>query len=173
MAGGKRTRKSTAGEAVAALGGVSAAAPAELAVRAARAIQGEPLAHLSPVEAARRKGELMKAQGVGLEALVERSRAIVDAGLAFSEIGPEDEGPPADWVQRLGAKAAMERFRLARSCWLPKGELPSGISVATEMLRLDARVKAAQTEGPRTLNVAIQMVMNPAKYEELELEDDR
>lgn len=111
--------------------------------------------------------------GGGYERVVELSRQIVEAGLSFADIGPEDVEPPAEWVKKLGAKEALRKFRMTRAAWQPTRDAPAAIGIAVDVLKMDARVKAASkgAVAPQ-LNIAIQMNLSPQKYAEIEEDAD-
>ena len=103
--------------------------------------------------------------------LVKASQEIVEAGLAFSELPANATEPPADWIAKLGLAAAARKFRLASACWLPQRDMPGGFSLAQEVLKNDAKLKAAEKEKPRVqLNVAIQVTM-PTEYPSIEVDE--
>lgn len=111
----------------------------------------------------------VNAAGGGYERVVALSREIVEAGLSFADIGPADTDPPPAWVQTWGVEGATRRFRVARAAWLPSREAPSAIAIATDVLKMDARVKAASKGAPLPqLNVAIQLNITPRTYPEEE-----
>jgi hypothetical protein len=59
---------------------------------------------------------------------------ILDGVLDFADLNPEDEEPPASWVERYGEEDAWKRFRLARVGWLPSKNLPSGVKIASTLV---------------------------------------
>ncbi len=129
--------------------------------------------NLPPVERAKVEMQVQEAAGAGYERVVELSQQIVEAGLSFADISPADVAPPKEWVDKLGAKEAQRKFRMAQAAWLPNREAPTGISIATDILKMDAKVKAAKSapQAP-TLNIAIQMNMTPREYPEIEEDGD-
>lgn len=87
--------------------------------------------------------------------LLDKSAKIVDAVQAFAEIDPSDEHPPAEWVEKYGKKAAIERHRLARAGWMSTKEAPIGIKVAHDTMMGIMRVRS-QRQVAGSINVAIQ-----------------
>ena len=111
--------------------------------------------------------------GGGLDALVETSRHVLASGLAAVQIGPEDTEPPAEWVKELGIAKAAERFRIAKSAWNANKDAPHYFAIAAEMVKADAKVRAAKQGQPiTTLNVAIQMNLGAGpEYPSIEVDE--
>jgi len=112
--------------------------------------------------------DVAQAEAGGYERVTELAQGIVEAGLSFADISPADVAPPVKWVQALGTEEAERKFRLARMAWLPSRESPAGLGIAVDILKMDAKVKAAsKTPTAPTLNIAIQMNMSPVDYPEI------
>ena len=146
---------------------IEAAGGAILTEEAKKALWHVPQ-NLPAVERAKLEARVQEDAGAGYERVVELSQQIVEAGLSFADISPADVAPPKAWVDKLGAEQAERKFRMARAAWLPSREAPTGISIATDILKMDAKVKAAKkTTAPATLNVAIQVNVAPREYPEV------
>ena len=120
-----------------------------------------------------RAGALAKASGA-TERLLEQSQVIMASGLAAAEINPGDEEPPAEWVRELGDAEAQRRFRIAKAAWLPGRDAPHLFAIASEFVKADAKVRAAQSQPGTKLAVAIQMVMpqQVQQYEVVDLDEE-
>lgn len=122
---------------------------------------------LPPAERLKAEALAQEAAGGGYERVVALSREIVEAGLSFADINPGDAEPPKAWVERWGAQGAMRRLRMAQAAWLPSRDAPAAMSIATDVLKMDARVKASAKTAPPQLNIAIQLNMAPREYPEI------
>jgi hypothetical protein len=78
------------------------------------------------------------------------SLGILDGVLDFSDIDPESEEPPKEWIDKFGATDAWKRFRLAKVGWLPNRSLPSGVKIAatlvTEVLKAKMMAQSMKSE---------------------------
>jgi hypothetical protein len=126
---------------------------------------------LPPVEQ-QKQAAVLQAEAGGYERVTELARGIVEAGLSFADISPADVAPPKKWVDALGVEEAERKFRLARAAWLPSREAPAGLGIATDILKMDAKVQAAKGAPPTHLGIAIQVNVQPREYPEIiEAED--
>ena len=55
------------------------------------------------------------------------------AALSAHEVDPEQQEPPAKWVEDLGPEAAMRKLRLAKIMWMKRAELPGFVEVAMKL----------------------------------------
>lgn len=114
-----------------------------------------------PLERAK-AADIAQAEAGGYERVTELAQGIVESGLSFADISPADVAPPQKWIDKLGVEEAERRFRLARAAWLPRGDAPAGMSIAVDILKMDAKVKAAaKTPATQNLSIAIQMNVTP------------
>lgn len=98
---------------------------------------------------------------------------VVEALVRFSEVSPEDEEPPAEWVASMGAKKARRYLRVARMGHIPKNQAPIGLQVALEVTKVERKVRSAQPTTQNTLNImAVQMPKVSAYFPEKEVTDD-
>lgn len=96
-------------------------------------------------------------QGILVSAL-----EVVSHTLDFAEIERDDQRPPQEWIDEMGAAAAMRRFRVAKEGWASAKEAAVGIKVATQIAA--ASIKAsAMTQAAKTLNVALIGIVTPPK----------
>lgn len=58
------------------------------------------------------------------------STGVIEATLAFHEVGPEQQEPPEDWVEQYGEKAARQRLAIAKAGWMPQNIAPSAVKLA-------------------------------------------
>lgn len=103
--------------------------------------------------------------------LLEDAMQVVEGGMAFKEIDPSDEEPPAEWIMQLGTEEAWKRFRLARAAWLPQKDAPMGFKVASGVMTSILRARAGSGHQPRSLNVAAQINYHPSKLPEKSVDD--
>ena len=147
-------------------------------VKAVEAVGGKAAVVTAERVAVARKADdrvaaLAKSTEAG-ERLLDESRAIMASGLAAAEINPEWDQPPEAWVKELGLQEAEKRFRLAKAAWLPGRDAPHLFAIASEFVKADAKVRAAQSQPGTKLAVAIQMVMpqQVQQYEAVDLDEE-
>ncbi len=105
------------------------------------------------------------------EIFIEAAHTVRDV-LRFKDIDPSMEEPPLEWVGELGEAEAMKRFRMAQAGWLPGSKAPVGLKLAQDTLVGFAKVRAAEKQGPRTLNMVVVKMSAPMpEFEEIEVED--
>jgi hypothetical protein len=92
--------------------------------------------------------------------ILERSLGVVDGAVRFAEIDRDATEPPVEWLEELGEKEAMRRFRIAKAAWEGAKTSPTAFKVATQMAVGILRAKASET-GPRTLNIQIAHLSAP------------
>lgn len=131
-------------------------------------------------QAQRQKERRLKRIAEVEDQVLETAQQIVEATLAFSEVEPEQQLPPEDWVERYGETGAIQRLRVARAAWLPAAKVPYGMRVAPAVMVgiAKARGQSAQLIN-RTAEVNVKIAM-PApttaehpglvKYESKEIE---
>lgn len=91
--------------------------------------------------------------------------------LRFKDIDPSQQKCPPEWIAELGEAEADKRLRMARSGWLPSKEAPVGLKLAQDTLIGFAKARAAEKQGPRTLNIAYVQLSAPLpEFEELEVD---
>lgn len=110
--------------------------------------------------------------------LLQTAEQIVEAHLDFAQIMPGQTEPPPEWITIYGEEGAKKRLEVAKTGWLPKKDMPSGVdlaqkySIGTKKARGHrASIRAGQ------LNVKIQLpaptsAEHPAgeAYPEIDLE---
>lgn len=89
----------------------------------------------------------------------QTAAGIVQASLDFYQVEPNQEEPPPEWIEQYGARAAMQRLRVAKASWLPQSVAPSGVKLAAQVVvgisrarRLDQRLG-----GSTEINVKLQL----------------
>lgn len=82
---------------------------------------------------------------------------ILHATLDFCQVAPDQQEPPAEWVQRLGLEAAKQRLNVAKAGWLPMSLSPSGPKYAVQLVAGISRARRLQNgqSGPREINAKI------------------
>ncbi len=104
------------------------------------------------------------------EIYVEAASTVRDT-LRFKEIDPAQEEPPLEWIAELGEHEAKKRHRLARSGWMPSKDAPVGLKLAQDTLVGFAKVRAAEKQGPRTLNMVYVKLSAPMpEFDEVEVD---
>jgi hypothetical protein len=97
------------------------------------------------------------------ERIFAKAAGVLESTLAFEDIDPADELPPAEWIVALGQKEAMKRFRVAKAAWLNAKEAPVGIKVAKECVVGISKALGAESQAPKILNMqAVQISLGPA-----------
>jgi hypothetical protein len=97
---------------------------------------------------ARKSEEQIELRRARLEEFEERifvaAAQIVEAQLAFSEVAPNQEHPPAAWVEEYGEEGAKQRLLVAKSGWLPKSHAPAAADLAARVTVGIARARRHQ-----------------------------
>lgn len=97
------------------------------------------------------------------ERVFNKSAQVLEASLAFIDIDPADELPPADWIVELGQKEALKKWRVARAAWMNAKEAPVGIKIAKECVVGISKALGADAQAPKILNMqAVQINLGPA-----------
>lgn len=99
---------------------------------------------------------------------------------SFSEITPDEENPPEDWVQRFGLAAAEKRLKLARAGWRPMKDAPFAAIQSLQIAVGFAKARGQQLHlSAGELNVKISLpapttAEHPGEvvYETREIEDE-
>lgn len=95
------------------------------------------------------------------ESVFRQTLLVVSDSMHFSEIDQDCTKPPDEWVQKLGARRAEQRLRIARASWMSPKEAPVGIMVAKAFAGMAIRAQAIQASGTPTLNVAVLQMSAP------------
>ena len=87
----------------------------------------------------------------------QTSVGVVQAMLDFHLVTPDQQEPPAEWVERWGEAAARQRLAVAKAGWMPNSVKPSGLDVATRIVTGIARARGSrqQAMGPGEINVKL------------------
>lgn len=72
----------------------------------------------------------------------EYAGGIVEALLAFGEVTPDQQEPPAEWVKQYGREGAEQRLRMAKAGWMPQAIFPAGGKIALQAMTGIARGRA-------------------------------
>jgi hypothetical protein len=108
--------------------------------------------------------------------LLETNLEILNDASCFAEIDADTPCPPQRWIDELGEARAMRKFRVARAAWMSAKEAPVALSLSKSITNGIMKARAAEKQGPRTLNVAlVKMVVpaNPFPEQELLVEEKR
>lgn len=111
-----------------------------------------------------------------LQDLGQQAAVVLGDTFAFRDIAPDQETPPEEWIDELGAREAVKRLAVARAGWLPPKDAPSGVSVARAFAVGFMKSEAAKKQGARTLNVqVVQMATGDSDvtYERIQVERER
>ena len=104
------------------------------------------------------------------ESLLTRSSEVLEAAMAFQDIGENDESPPRQWVEEMGEGAAWRRFRVAKAAWRSGKTAPVGITVARNLYVGITKAAAQKATAPAQLNVAVQMNVVVPEFEEIDVD---
>lgn len=162
-----RARRATGTEIVSAFSAIGEGPDPKAIARAHRRVNK----NLTAPEQARLKLAAMEEDGLLHAHTTKVARRIVEAGLAAADINPAQPEPPPEWVAELGPVEAAKKFRLAQAAWAPTSKAPHVFSIASQVVTADARVQAAKNTPPAQLNVAVQVVMTPQKYDVIEVDE--
>ena len=88
----------------------------------------------------------------------EAATIIADA-LRFTEIRPEDESPPQQWIDELGEPDAWRRFQTAKYALCTPKEAPIGLRLAKDTL---VGMSKAKAQSKKPAGVTLNMVVNMA-----------
>lgn len=67
------------------------------------------------------------------QSLLEASAGIIEAGMAFAEVTPDQVDPPPDWVAKYGEAGARQRLAVAKAGWLPQSLAPAALPLSVRM----------------------------------------
>ena len=97
----------------------------------------------------------------------------VSYGIAcFAQLDPKAEGPPEEWIEQLGYKDAMTKFRVAKAAWMCQSEAPVGLKLAQATAIGIMRVRAADASAKNVAKPGtVILVQAPQTYEVKELEE--
>ena len=87
--------------------------------------------------------------------LYEQALDVVFGASLFTDIDPNDDEPPQEWVDKWGAKRAMKLLASARFGHLTKKDAPVGLQVAIDMAKSERRARSTVESGPKQLNIAV------------------
>ena len=92
--------------------------------------------------------------------------------LGWSEVTPDMEKPPDEWVEKWGEKRAAELLRIARAAHAPTRDAPAGLKLTVELFR--GLESARATDKLATPQVAVQVNIGaaPAPLPEKVIERD-
>jgi len=91
----------------------------------------------------------------------------------FAQLPPDAEGPPDEWIQDLGYKAAWTKFRVAKAAWMCQSEAPVGLKLAQATAIGIMRVRAADSANKNVAKPGtVILVQAPQTYEVKELEGE-
>lgn len=126
-----------------------------------------PLVKAPPVEMDRPTRWLARKQ----QQIFEDASRVTEDVLAFRDIDPSTTEPPKEWVDALGPKEAMKRFRIAQSAWMSAKEAPVGIKVAKELVVGISKALGESAQAPRVLNMQKVVVYSgaPPEYPVIEV----
>lgn len=100
------------------------------------------------------------------------SMEVLSASLAFGDITPDQETCPAEWVEKLGRRAAEKKFRLAKAAWLNAKEAPVGLRMAQATAIGIARVRQGDKMIAQ-LNIGYVNLIQPAPtFREKEVDNE-
>lgn len=90
------------------------------------------------------------------------STQVVMAHLAFTEVDPDQEDPPPEWVAQFGEVAARRRMIVAKSGYLPASQMPSAVKLAAMVRTSISRAYSQQHRGVGALNQVNVKIALPA-----------
>ena len=80
------------------------------------------------------------------------STQVVMAHLAFTEVDPDQEEPPEEWVREYGEKAARRRLIVAKLGYAPASQMPSAVKLAQLVRAGVSRAYGQQSQQKHQLN---------------------
>lgn len=106
----------------------------------------------------RRKARLARMIDIEDE-VFQTAAGIIKASLAFHEVGPTQQEPPPEWIERYGREAALQRLAVARAGWMPQSLAPSSVKLASSVMVGISRARrhSAAQLGPTEINVKLQL----------------
>ena len=87
---------------------------------------------------------------------------VVMAHLAFTEVDPDQEDPPEEWVQQFGEKAARRRLIVAKLGYAPHSQMPSAVKLAAMARTSISRAYSQQHRGVGAMNQVNVKIALPA-----------
>lgn len=107
--------------------------------------------------------------------ILGRAMRTVDSALAFSEVDGAQGDLPPQWMD-MDPDEAQQKLRVARAAWLCKSEAPVGLDISLKVMVGIIKARAAEKQGPRTLNlIHVHTTAPMPDYEvvDVEAEDER
>lgn len=90
--------------------------------------------------------------------IFERAAGVVNAVLSFTEVSPNQEEPPADWIEQYGEEAARRRLEIAKLGYLPQSLAPNGAKLGAQVMAGIARGRGHRVRlTQNNLNVKISL----------------
>jgi hypothetical protein len=90
------------------------------------------------------------------------SNQVVLAHLAFTEVEPDQQEPPEEWVQQFGYVAAKRRLIVAKAGYLRASEMPSAVKLAVMVRTSISRAYSQQHRGAGAMNQVNVKIALPA-----------
>lgn len=87
------------------------------------------------------------------------STQVVMAHLAFTEVDPQQEDPPEEWVAQFGEKAARRRMIVAKAGYLPASQMPSAVKLAQMVRQSISRAYSQQHKGVALNQVNVKIAL--------------
>lgn len=87
------------------------------------------------------------------------STQVVMAHLAFTEVDPQQEDPPEEWVAQFGEKAARRRMIVAKAGYLPASQMPSAVKLAQMVRQSISRAYSQQNKGVALNQVNVKIAL--------------
>lgn len=97
---------------------------------------------------------------------------VMAAAMSFPEIDPGTEEPPEEWVEQLGPKLALQKFRVAKAAWMCQSEAPVGLKFAQSTYIGALRVRAGDNSQQKPTVSTVVLVQAPQNYPVKELEGE-
>lgn len=106
------------------------------------------------------------------DGLLLQSFDVVSDVISFSEISPDAEEPPREWLASMTPEAALRKFRRVQAGWRTQSDAPIGVRVAKDTLLGILKTRSNEKTAPQ-LNVQIvQLTASPVKqYKEIDEPD--
>jgi hypothetical protein len=89
--------------------------------------------------------------------IYQRASGILEAVLAFHEVHPSQQDPPAQWIEEFGQDGARQRLAVAKTGWLPQSLAPHAPKLALQFVTGVRRAQGRQVSVKQELNVRISL----------------
>ena len=102
--------------------------------------------------------------------LMVESMDVLANTMKFSEVDPDQEEPPDEWVQQLGLVRAKRALTIAKSAYKSSKDAPIALRLAADVFLGLTKAEALEKSGSKQLNVqVVQVATKSVDYPAMEV----